>query len=47
LHYLFVKRAKDEKLAKFVESVLTRILVSRTTEQIKAESYKRTEKRQD
>jgi len=44
---LFVKKAKDEKLAKFLESVLTQILVTQATEQIKAESYKRTEKRQD
>jgi transposase-like protein len=47
LQYLFVKKAKDEKLAKFLESVLTQILVTQATEQIKAESYKRTEKRQD
>ncbi|MBZ4650446.1 MAG: transposase mutator type [Defluviitaleaceae bacterium] len=44
---LFVKKTKDEKLAKFLESVLTQILVTQATEQIKAEYYKRTEKRQD
>jgi transposase-like protein len=47
LHYLFVKGTKDEKLAKLLESVLNQILAAQATEQIKAEPYERTEKRQD
>jgi transposase-like protein len=48
LYYLFVKRTKDEKLAKLLESVLNQILVAQATEQIKVDPYERTKKeRQD
>jgi hypothetical protein len=45
LYYLFVKRTKDEKLAKLLESVLNQILVAQATEQIKVDPYERTKKR--
>ena len=48
MYYLFVKRTKDEKLAKLLESVLNQILVAQATEQIKVDPYERTKKeRQD
>jgi transposase-like protein len=47
LHYLFLKEAQDEGMAKFLESVLNQILQAQAAEQIKAEPYERTEERQD
>lgn len=46
LHYIFLKGAKDEGMAKLLESVLNQILQAQATEQIKAEPYERTEERQ-
>jgi len=47
LHHLFLKGAKDEGMAKLLESILNQILQAQATEQIKAEPYERTEERQD
>ncbi|WP_066355652.1 IS256 family transposase, partial [Fervidicola ferrireducens] len=47
LHHLFLNGAKDEGMAKLLESVLNQILQAQATEQIKAEPYERTEERQD
>ncbi|ADL07921.1 transposase mutator type [Thermosediminibacter oceani DSM 16646] len=47
LHHLFLKGAKDEEMAKLLESVLNQILQAQATEQIKAEPYERTEERKD
>ncbi|TYP48679.1 transposase, partial [Thermosediminibacter litoriperuensis] len=46
LHHLFLKGAKDEGMAKLLESILNQILQAQATEQIKAEPYERTEERQ-
>jgi putative transposase len=37
LHYLFLKGAKDEGMAKLIKSVLNQVLQAQATEQIKAE----------
>lgn len=47
LHYLFLKGAKDEGMAKLLESVLNQVLQAQATEQIKAEPYERTKERED
>ncbi len=47
LHHLFLNGAKDEGMAKLLESVLNQILQAQATKQIKAEPYERTEERQD
>jgi len=47
LHHLLLKGAKDEGMAKLLESVLNQILQAQATEQIKAEPYERTEERKD
>jgi len=47
LHHLFLKKAKDEGMAKFLESILNQVLKAQATEQIKAEPYEKTEERED
>jgi len=47
LHYLFLKGAKDEGMAKLLESVLNQVLQAQATEQNKAEPYERTKERGD
>ena len=44
LHHLLLKGAKDEGMAKLLESILNQILQAQATEQINAEPYERTEK---
>ncbi|NYE56722.1 IS256 family transposase [Carboxydothermus ferrireducens] len=47
LHHLFLNGAKDEGVAKLLESVLNQILQAQAKEQIKADPYERTDERQD
>ncbi len=47
LHHLLLKGAKDEGMAKLLESILNQILQVQATEQINAEPYKRTDERKD
>jgi len=47
LHHLLLKGAKDEGMAKLLESILNQILQAQATEQINAEPYERTDERKD
>ncbi|GAV22293.1 IS256 family transposase [Carboxydothermus pertinax] len=47
LHHLFLNGAKNEGVAKLLESVLNQILQAQAKEQIKADPYERADERQD
>ncbi len=47
LHHLLLKGAKDEGMAKLLESIFNQILQAQATEQINAEPYERTNERKD
>ena len=47
LQHLLLKGAKDEGMAKLLESILNQILQAQATEQINAQPYEKTDERKD